>query len=273
MSQERSRYERGRNVLSEIENDPGGSVLDDLAAFCPDLERLAVEFCYADVLDRPGLSRPERQLATVAALAALGNAPSQLRFHIRGALNVGCAPEHIIESLIQLTVYAGFPAALNAVSAARDVFADQGVVPTPTHHQTDALSRFDTGSTLLERIDGTGGTAVINSLADIAPDLGRFIVEYSFGDVYARPGLSLRLRELVTVAACTALGTCAPQLRIHMQGYLNVDGTTGELIEIIIQMAVYAGFPAALNALTQLRAVLAEQEVPSAVAGSPGCRG
>ncbi|WP_259390685.1 carboxymuconolactone decarboxylase family protein [Actinomyces sp. 2119] len=80
-------------------------------------------------------------------------------------------------------------------------------------------------------------------------------------------------RELVTVAACTALGTCAPQLHIHMQGYLNVDGNTGELIEIIIQMAVYADFPAALNALTQLRAVLAEQEVPSAAADSPGCRG
>lgn len=257
------RYARGKQVLSEVENNPDGSILDDVAAFCPDLERFVVEFGYADVFDRPGLSRQERQLATIAALAALGNAPSQLRFHISGALNVGCTPKQIVEAFVHVTIYAGFPAALNAVSAAREVFAARDIAPDTEQHRTEPNARFETGSRLLEAIDGSGGAAVVDSLADIAPDLGRLIIEYSFGDIYSRPGLSLPERELVTVAACIALGTCVPQLRLHMRGFLNVGGTTEELVEIIIQMAVYAGFPAALNGLGQLREVLAERDPES----------
>lgn len=260
MTKPEDRYQRGKQVLSEVENNPHGSILDDVSVFCPDLERFVVEFGYADVFDRPGLSRPERQLATIAALAALGNAPSQLRFHINGALNVGCTPEQIIEAFVQVTIYAGFPAALNAVSAAREIFATRDVVPDVAQHRTEPSARFETGSRLLEEIDGSAGSAVVDALADIAPDLGRFVIEYSFGDVYARPGLSLPERELVTVAACIALGTCVPQLRLHMQGFLNVGGTADELVEIIIQMAVYAGFPSALNGLGQLREVLAERD-------------
>lgn len=107
------------------------------------------------------------------------------------------------------------------------------------------------------------GAAVIGALQDISPDLGRFIVEYSFGDIYARPGLTLRERELVTVASCIALGTCVPQLQLHMHGYLNVGGTKDEVIEIVMQMAVYAGFPAALNGLNLFREVLTERDAAS----------
>lgn len=256
------RYERGKRVLAEVEQNPDGSVLDAVAALSPDLERFVVEFGYADVYDRPGLPRPERQLATVAALAALGNAPSQLRFHVNGALNVGCSPEQIVESFVHVTIYAGFPAALNAVTAAREVFSSREITPPSQSHRTGANDRFDTGSRLLEEIDGADGAAVVEALSDIAPDLGRFIVEYSFGDVYARPGLTLRERELVTVAACVALGTCTPQLRLHLHGFLNVGGTEAELVEIVMQMAVYAGFPAALNGLALLREVLADRGAP-----------
>ncbi len=252
------RYARGRRVLGEVEMNPSGSVLDDLAAFCPDLERLVVEFGYADVFDRPGLPRAERELAAVSALAALGNAPNQLRFHIGGALNLGCTPEQIVETFLQISIYAGFPAAINGVMAAREVFYSKGVKVVPTRHETDTSRRFETGCELLEHIDGAGGSAVIDSLADIAPDFGRFIIEYSFGDVYSRPVLSLREREMITVASCIALGNCVPQLRLHMQGYLNVGGSKEQLIEIVIQMTVYVGFPAALNALSILREIVAE---------------
>lgn len=257
------RYQRGKRILAEVERNPQGSVLDDVASFCPDLERFVLEFCYSDIFDRPGLLRSDRQLATVAALAALGNAPSQLRFHINGALNVGASPEQIVEAFVQLTIYAGFPAALNAIQTAREVFTSRGMEPAPHTHRAGASERFETGSRLLEEIDGTGGAAVIGALQDISPDLGRFIVEYSFGDIYARPGLTLRERELVTVASCIALGTCVPQLQLHMHGYLNVGGTKDEVIEIVMQMAVYAGFPAALNGLNLFREVLTERDAAS----------
>ncbi len=61
--------------------------------------------------------------------------------------------------------------------------------------------RFERGMELLKTIDGDGGEAVIRSLEGLAPDLGRYIVEFAFGDIYAREGLTLRDRELITLAS------------------------------------------------------------------------
>ncbi|MEO3434536.1 carboxymuconolactone decarboxylase family protein [Inquilinus sp. CAU 1745] len=116
--------------------------------------------------------------------------------------------------------------------------------------------RFERGKARLAEIDGTAGEAVIASLADLAPDLGRYIIEFGFGDVYSRPGLDLKTRELATVAALTVMGNARPQLEVHLAAALNVGATREEIVETIIQMALYAGFPAALNAITALRAVL-----------------
>lgn len=255
-----ARYLRGRRVLEDVEQGRGHSVLDGVREFAPDLERFVVEFGYADVFDRPGLSRSHRQLATIAALAAMGNAPSQLRFHINGARNVGCSTTEIVETLMHISLYAGFPSTLNAISAAREVFATRGDDHVVEPHQTDAENRYSTGWDVLTQVDGEGGHNVIKSLEDLAPDLARFLIEFSFGDIYSRPGLDLKAREIATVAACTALGTAKPQLKVHTHGFLNVGGTREELIEIVMQMAVYAGFPAALNALSVVREALGERD-------------
>lgn len=109
-------------------------------------------------------------------------------------------------------------------------------------------------------IDGHAGEQVIASLADLAPDLARFIIEFAFGDVYTRVGLNLVQRELVTVAALAAMGTAAAQLKVHMHGLLNVGGTRDQLVEVLIHVAAYAGFPAAINAMLIAQEVLAERE-------------
>lgn len=122
-----------------------------------------------------------------------------------------------------------------------------------------ASSRYREGLAILERIDGEAGRKVIDSLQAIAPDLARYVIEFPFGDIYQRPGLDLAQRELATVAALTALGHCQPQLAVHLHGALNVGCTPEQIIEVIIQMAVYAGFPAALNGMSTARAVFAER--------------
>ena len=71
--------------------------------------------------------------------------------------------------------------------------------------------RYTTGQEMLQRVDGKGGDAVVNSLKDIAPDFARYLIEFPFGDIYARPGLDLRSREVATIAALTALGNAAPR--------------------------------------------------------------
>ena len=117
--------------------------------------------------------------------------------------------------------------------------------------------RYIIGQEMLQRVDGKGGEAVVDSLRDIAPDFARYLIEFPFGDIYARPGLDLRSREIATIAALTALGNAAPQLKVHIAAGLNVGLTQEKITEVIMQMAVYAGFPAALNGLFAAKEVFA----------------
>ena len=120
-------------------------------------------------------------------------------------------------------------------------------------------NRYERGLAKLEEIDGQAGSRVINSLRDIAPDFARYLIEFPFGDIYSRPGLDLRAREIAGVAALTALGNATPQLKVHIEGALNVGVSQEEIVEVIMQMAVYAGFPAALNGLFAAKEVFAER--------------
>ncbi|ELE5893467.1 carboxymuconolactone decarboxylase family protein [Vibrio fluvialis] len=120
-------------------------------------------------------------------------------------------------------------------------------------------ARFTAGLAKLNEVDGDAGQKVMESLQDICPDLARFTVEYPFGDIYSRKGLDLKSREIATVAALTALGNCTPQLKVHLNAALNVGCTEDELKEVILQMSVYAGFPAALNGMFAFKEVLAER--------------
>lgn len=119
-------------------------------------------------------------------------------------------------------------------------------------------TRYDRGLRKLNEIDGKAGERVIESLGDIAPDFARYLIEFPFGDIYSRPGLDLKYREIATVAALTALGNARPQLKVHIRAALNVGCSMTEILEAIMQMAVYAGFPAALNGLFTAKEVFAE---------------
>lgn len=126
-----------------------------------------------------------------------------------------------------------------------------------THYPNADQSRFERGKRALAEIDGEAGEKVISSLSDISPDFARYLIEFPFGDIYSRPGLDLRAREIATIAALTALGTASAQLKVHISAGLNVGLTRDEIVEIIMQMAVYAGFPAALNGLFAAKEVFA----------------
>jgi len=119
--------------------------------------------------------------------------------------------------------------------------------------------RYRRGWEKLKEVDGEAGERVIESLKDIAPDFARLLIEFPFGDIYSRSGLDLKSREIAVVAALTALGNATPQLKVHINGALNVGCTKQEVVEIIMQMAVYAGFPAALNGLFAAKEVFAER--------------
>lgn len=94
--------------------------LDEVA---PELVEIVLGFAFADVLSRPDLDLASREMCTVAALTAMGTASGQLEFHIRAAMNVGVTKEQIIEIILQMAVYAGVPACMNGIAAAKRAFA------------------------------------------------------------------------------------------------------------------------------------------------------
>jgi 4-carboxymuconolactone decarboxylase len=121
--------------------------------------------------------------------------------------------------------------------------------------------RHRTGIEQLHAVDGDAGVQVVTELARSLPDFADYLVEYPFGDIYSRPGLGLREREIATVAALCALGNATPQLRVHIKAALHVGCTPTEIVEVLMQMSVYAGFPAALNGLNEAREVFAESGI------------
>jgi len=121
--------------------------------------------------------------------------------------------------------------------------------------QANGQSRYERGLEQLREIDGEAGEKVIESLQDMAPDLARYTIEYPFGDIYSRPGLDLKSREIATIAALTAMGNAQPQLKVHIQAGLNVGLTQEEIVEVIMQMSVYSGFPTALNGIQAAKEV------------------
>ncbi|GAP72034.1 carboxymuconolactone decarboxylase [Candidatus Symbiothrix dinenymphae] len=131
-----------------------------------------------------------------------------------------------------------------------------------TNGQTkmEQSDRYKQGWEKLKEIDGEAGEKVINGLKDISPDLGKFIIEYSFGDIYTRDGLDLKSKEIAVVAALTAMGTAQPQLKVHINGALNTGSSISEVKEVILQMAVYSGFPSCINGMNALKEVLKERQ-------------
>src|SRR5438093_12949548 len=114
------------------------------------------------------------------------------------------------------------------------------------------------GGDRLRAVDGEVGVQVVDTLARSFPEFANYVLEFPFGDIYSRPGLGLRERELVVVGALCAMGTATPQLRVHVHAALHVGCTPVEIVEVVMQMSVYAGFPAALNGLAVVREVFGE---------------
>ncbi|HIB8179944.1 carboxymuconolactone decarboxylase family protein [Elizabethkingia anophelis] len=119
--------------------------------------------------------------------------------------------------------------------------------------------RFKKGWEKLKEIDGETGEKVIENLKDISPDLGVYIIEYAFGDIYSRDGLDLKSKEIAVVAALTAMANARPQLKVHLNGALNTGSSVSEIKEVILQMSVYSGFPSAINGTNVLKEVLSER--------------
>lgn len=120
MNVENERYRRGVEILQQVAGNKSEQITSKVAEIAPDFARMTIEFPFGDLYAREGVDLCTREIAAIAALAALG-APPQLRVHVEAALNLGCERKLIIEILMQTAIYAGFPAALNSLAHCHDL--------------------------------------------------------------------------------------------------------------------------------------------------------
>lgn len=118
-------------------------------------------------------------------------------------------------------------------------------------------ARYQRGIRMIKRLDEQQIGALLEALGDIAPDFADRVMEFAFGDIYSRPGLDLRARQISTLSALVALGA-PPQIYTHLRAARRVGLSRDDIAEVIMQTAVYAGFPAALNAFAAAKNVFHE---------------
>ena len=221
------------------------------------MRTLNTEASYSAIWSRPGLALEDRMICALAALAAVQRLP-KLRRHVGAALHIGLAPRSILEVLIQIGIYAGFAASEEAVEAAAAEFAARQVAMPEEPARTDSLEALtERGRKLMAQLHGdraqqgyaAPGNPVTGTLYPLA-------IQYGYGEIWFRPGLDLRQRALVAVAAFTALKL--GQVQKFGESALNLGLSKTEVIEAIIQTAPLSGFAPALNALGSLSEALAE---------------
>lgn len=122
-------------------------------------------------------------------------------------------------------------------------------------------ARYEKGLEKLNEVDGNAGQDVISSLDNIAPDLGKYIIEFAFGDVYCRDTLTLQEREMITITSLLTAGGCEAQLEVHINGALNVGISQQMIIETLIQCIPYTGFPKVLNAVNVAKRVFGDSTI------------
>lgn len=216
------------------------------------MRTLYTEAAYGAVWSRPGLAIEDRMICALAALGSI-RAPASTRRHVGAALDLGLSPESIVETFIQIGIYAGFAMTEEAVALANEVFEARGVPLPDNPVRDDPLEALDgRGRGLMNQLHGAradGGYAAPDNA--VTSQLYPLAIQYGYGEIWFRPGIGHRQRALAAVASFTAL-KMDWQIAKFGQAALNMGLSKTEVIEAIVQTAPISGFAPALNALNGL---------------------
>lgn len=160
--------------------------------------------------------------------------------------------------------YAGFPGTLNAMKTLVEVLHETGQTLPKASLHAGSEGRYERGKELLARIAPEQVRILKETYDPINPDIAKYVIAFVYGDIYARGLLTLRDRQAATIAALAAKGTAPSLPRFHIGGGLRAGLSEAEIVEIMLLISVYAGFPAALNG------ILAAHEVASSMKENEG---
>jgi 4-carboxymuconolactone decarboxylase len=210
-------------------------------------DRATLDFVFGEVWPRPGLSRRDRRLVTLACVAA-ADAPQPIDDHVYAALNCGdLTLEEMLEFVLQFAVYCGWPKASHVEGVIRRQWArirqERGEEVTPWPLLDNEKLGLNDWGRRIER--GAKEFVDVNLVPAPKPDspyTHAGILSYVFGHVWQRPGLSRRDRRLITVA-CVAIDDSPTPLKSHVGSALQSgDITKAEMDEVVLQFSAYYGF-------------------------------
>jgi 4-carboxymuconolactone decarboxylase len=229
------------------EAKPSSIASDDLRLVAPALERYARGIVAGTLWHRPDLTPRDRSLVTLAASIARNQA-AELPRTLDLALDNGVRPGEVSEVITHLAFYAGWPSAMAAVAAAKDVFAHRAIGPDQLPPAEQALLPLD------QAAEARRATSVAQQVGPVAPGLEQFTTDLLFRDLWLRPALAPRDRSLVTISALIASGQFA-QLGGHLNRAMVNGLTRPEAAEVATHLAFYAGWPNAFTAVPIIKGV------------------
>lgn len=253
-------WERSRALFGEIHLQQN----DALRELDPDFARICIRLVHEHMYPRGILPQKTRELCAVAALTVLGM-PQQLHGHIQAAINAGATREEALEAILQMLVYSGVPATLNAVHVYRrsiaelaasnpDSSAARAPQPPPPL-ESDGLSVAERALKTGTRMYGEEqARRFIDELEAVDSGMSQMFQELVYGGMYSRQVVDAKTRQLLAVAACT-VSNALPQLESHARVGLRVGLTAAEIREAIFQMVVYIGFPYMVQAFRRFSAM------------------
>ncbi len=263
-----TRARRGLEVLSTLSGSgEAGQALAGVFEGLGALGSIALRTGAGEIWSRPQLSRRDRSLVVISMLTALGR-ETELSHHVAGGLNHGLAVDEIDEIMVQLAPYIGVPFALGGAMLVAKVLAERegaeqrSTPPAPAALKDDEKRREDGKDvlrTLLGMPAGTDMEFAATATVEQLGDMGHFVLDYAFGDVWSRSQLSRRDRSLVVISALTALAL-PHELEIHLGGALNHGVTREDVEEVMITAVLYAGFPRAIDGIHLAKKVFAARD-------------
>lgn len=256
------RYIRGLEKLKEIDGEAGVKVIENLENISPELAQFIIEFPFGDIYHLDKMDNKMQEVAAASSLIALGLMP-QLKVHLSASLHVGNTVNEMKEVILQLSTYAGYPKAINAMNALGEVLTERkgkGIVDNEGRSASpNNNSREKRGSDALASIDPDQEQKFRENKSNLYPEITNFVIEHAYGDLYSRDVLDPKYRQVATIAALASLANAPSQLRFHINAGLNAGLTIDQINGIMLLVAVYAGFPAMINATDILNEVIAER--------------
>jgi len=223
----------------------------------PDQWRIIQEACFGVLWTRDVLTTRQRSIITIASLAVLRR-DENLRGHIASGLDLGLGPEEILEVILHLLFYAGAPITNTALGVVDEVFKQRGIdaqmarVFDPTEDAEAVHQRgMETRAQLFPDLSHPSDTASEPQRA-----MEAYIVDYFWGSVWSRPGLSLQDRVIIAIAATATLGL-EPLVSGYSRAALRLGLTSDQVEEVCFHLSFYIGVPMSLRAANTARQAMA----------------